>query len=523
MLSSNRFSIFKNKNVLVALLWIFTLTTVLQYFKHPSFRYIKAIFCGSLLLCPVFGFLADVRWTRYKLISRSLVVLWLTCITNVLFDCVFTSIQAQIRKSIVTFTAIILSLSLCSTLSSIVQFTTDQLFDGSSADISACASWFVWLFHFSNLFHGLLNECISSQYEPMARFITPLFVTVAVCVDFLINSVLIKEPVSLNPLKEIYDVVKYCYKNKHPRLRSAFTYCDDKPYSRIDLGKTKYGGPFTAEKVENVKTFFRILVIVVMANLSLGFDIAFHCHVTAKMDNLFLGTYNTRDSRGTLQCVLSQIYSQSGYIISLIWLPIYEFGLYKLFERWSILLKMSVGFVILLTNMAGYFVIEIVDYTVYTKSNATTCLLVQDSLDGGHHIGYYWLLIPRIMLGIGQFIIMTSCIKFMCAQVPNSMKGIMFGLEYMMLSLGIGLSFLIFFLVKSTLKYWPSKEQGRCEIWLLLTSNIMFVALFLLTFCSFRKYKKRSRDDNEFNEHMFAINYYDRYLKKENHQLFEDS
>ncbi len=33
--------------------------------------------------------------------------------------------------------------------------------------------------------------------------------------------------------------------------------------------------------------------------------------------------------------------------------------------------------------MAGYFVIEVVDYTVYTKSNATTCLLVQDSLDGG--------------------------------------------------------------------------------------------------------------------------------------------
>ncbi len=66
-------------------------------------------------------------------------------------------------------------------------------------------------------------------------------------------------------------------------------------------------------------------------------------------------------------------------------LPIYELGLYRLFERWSIMFKMSVGFVILLTNMAGYFVIEVVDYTVYEKSNATTCLLVQDSLDSGHH------------------------------------------------------------------------------------------------------------------------------------------
>ncbi len=175
-------------------------------------------------------------------------------------------------------------------LSCIIQFTTDQLFDGSSADISACASWFVWLFHFSKLFYSLLSECICSQYEPMARLIFPLLLTVAVYVDCLTNGMLIKEPVSSNPLKEIYDVVKYCYKNKHPRLRSAFTYCDDKPYSRVDLGKTEYGGPFTAEKVENIKTFFRILVIVVMANLSLGFYIAFSYHMTAKIVNVFFYT-----------------------------------------------------------------------------------------------------------------------------------------------------------------------------------------------------------------------------------------
>ena len=532
MLSSlvlkNQFSLLKNKNVLVALLWMFTLTTLLQYFGNFYFSCLRTnsvavyIFCGSLLFCPVFGLLTDVWWTRYKLISRSLVVLWLSSIANILFDCVLTSVQAQIRESIVTITLILMSLSLCGTLSSIIQFTTDQLFDGSSADISACASWFVWLFHFSKLFYSLINKCICSHYEPITRLVFPLLLTVAVCADCLTNGVLIKEPVNSNPLKEIYDVVKYCYKNKHPRLRSAFTYCDDKPYSRIDLGKTKYGGPYTAEKVENVKTFFRILVLVAMTNLSLGFDIAFYYHIFGKIDSFFFYTNNTRESGDSsckntiLKCLLSHVYSQSGFIISLIMLPIYELGLYRLFERWSILFKMSVGFVILLTNMAGYFVIEIVDYTVYTKSNATTCLLVQDSLDGGHHISYYWLIIPRSMLGIGQFVIMASCVEFLCAQVPYSMKGFLFGLVFMMLSLGIGLPQPIFLLVKSTLKYWPSKEQGRCVIWLLLAGNLTFLILFILAWCSFRNYRKRSRDDKEFNEHMFAINYYDRYLNKEN-------
>ena len=66
-------------------------------------------------------------------------------------------------------------------------------------------------------------------------------------------------------MKLIYQVLKYAAKNRHPRLRSVFTYWEDKPYSRIDLGKNKYGGPFTTEQVEDVKTFFRILTVQVIS------------------------------------------------------------------------------------------------------------------------------------------------------------------------------------------------------------------------------------------------------------------
>ena len=35
--------------------------------------------------------------------------------------------------------------------------------------------------------------------------------------------------------------------------RSALTYWENKIPSRVDLGKRKYGGPFSEEDVENVK------------------------------------------------------------------------------------------------------------------------------------------------------------------------------------------------------------------------------------------------------------------------------
>ena len=63
----------------------------------------------------------------------------------------------------------------------------------------------------------------------------------------------------INPYKLVYRVVKFAWNNKIPVSRSAFTYCENEWPSRLDLGKKKYGGPFTVEEVEDVKTFLGIL------------------------------------------------------------------------------------------------------------------------------------------------------------------------------------------------------------------------------------------------------------------------
>ncbi len=59
-----------------------------------------------------------------------------------------------------------------------------------------------------------------------------------------------------NPYKEVARVVSFARKQKIPIRRSAFTYWEDDIPTGLDLGKSKYGGPFTTEQVENVKSFF---------------------------------------------------------------------------------------------------------------------------------------------------------------------------------------------------------------------------------------------------------------------------
>ena len=65
-----------------------------------------------------------------------------------------------------------------------------------------------------------------------------------------------------NPYKLIFRVLHYSWKHKYPERRSALTYWEEDIPSRIDLGMNKYGGPFTVEEVEDVKTVFRLLPII---------------------------------------------------------------------------------------------------------------------------------------------------------------------------------------------------------------------------------------------------------------------
>ena len=89
----------------------------------------------------------------------------------------------------------------------------------------------------------------------------------------MFNHWLMKEPVTQNPFKLVYSVIRYAIKHKHPEYRSAFTYCEDDPPSRMDFGKSKYGGPFTTEQVEDVKTFLRLLTVIILLLLDAHYQV----------------------------------------------------------------------------------------------------------------------------------------------------------------------------------------------------------------------------------------------------------
>ena len=146
----------------------------------------------------------------------------------------------------------------------------DQMPDASSSSITSYIAWFVCSLliggflseGFEILRKWCLDETIHLKYTLLWALLLVICMSIVLVSNFLFTPKwLIIEPKSPQSRKTIYQVLKFAAKHKSPINRSAFTYWEEDIPSRIDLGKSKYGGPFTTEQVEDVKTIMRLLVI----------------------------------------------------------------------------------------------------------------------------------------------------------------------------------------------------------------------------------------------------------------------
>ena len=151
--------------------------------------------------------------------------------------------------------------------------------------------WWFWSLTLPNMIaHHQL--CILQKFPKalMSIFLSFSGLTIALSSIFHGQHLLIKMPQITNPIKHIAKVLNYARKNKYPRNRSAFTYWEQNIPSRFDLGKDKFGGPYSEEEVENVKTTMRLIPIIficAMIQLPVHIRASQQYHMRAKHNSIF--------------------------------------------------------------------------------------------------------------------------------------------------------------------------------------------------------------------------------------------
>ena len=505
--SSNSKFIF---GIIISLAWeLGALNVIMFYFSVSDFFGKSAVFIGlaialGIVSSPLLGWIGDAFIGRYKGAKYCIISLWTLSVLHGAAEVVMKYreesdnwIFSLLWKIIGIFTSAVGGFVLVCGF----HFGLDQIADSPSWQVSSYVSWYCWSYFLVFVIKSVAFEC-TDKLIGIATI--TLVLSVAICLDFLCKQNVSIQSKSSNSLKLVYQVLKYAAKNKYPQTSSAFSYWDSKK-SRIDLAKARYGGPFTADEVDDVKAFLKIIVIVVICvflpgvfytfTMFSGYKIMYHYRDLS----LVQGTFDYR------HCfVRSVIYNSASYILVLA-IPLYECFIYpyiwKHVASITISKRFVVGIFLLFVTQLSYVTLETAGhYDVSSRNISVPCFLnaTREDVVSNETIGLsvYWLILPQIFNAMSIYFWFTSGAEFLCAQSPYSMKSLLVGCMWSTVltssCCGIGLSYAFSFI--------PSTRYINCSISYFAFSFTASGFLVFVTCVAFWWYSKRRRRDDVENE-----------------------
>ena len=457
--------------------------------------------------CPIASILAEVAIGRYRLASLSLKAMWILSFAGSVIS-VCEKILQLTRTNIIIIQFILLLipqyLLLGVFIITAIPLALDQINGGSNANISAFIQWLNWTFFsgiaFQNILSSVTYTCTSiraNEVSMIMSLLPILLLSVGLILDFCFHHKLVKEPVTVNPLSLIFKVLKYAAKHKYPVQRSAFTYCENEQPTRLDYGKSKYGGPFTTEQVEDVKTFWRVLLVILVITIP-NTPLLANIQSTKKMSS-YLKT----------DCIQEISHNTIAYsTIVMFFIPLYELLIYPCLRNRtpSILKSIGIGAAAVMISSLYGIVAESLRPTI--TNDTDDCRLLHQS----HNLKAIQVSteVPfNMLLGLTDMLLHKSYAEFICAQAPYNMNGLLIGILISLYYLHYALGTLMYEAWRN--KLFTKLNTSRCGIWFYLTTLVLAVLSSALMGLIIRWYKARERDEITRSQDLVE-QVYDKYI-----------
>ena len=534
---SKRKSLLCSKAIFLLLLWQFSTSLTYNLFLQPSV-YLQNLHPESsavlacliallfLLFSPLAGFVADVKFGRFKILVCSS---YLMVVSTGLILLIFILLAFTIHSfNYYVFTILI---SLLATLliyitgrvfflANSIQFGTDQLRDAPTRYSVLFLYVYYWCDNFCTLItlstnipgHEmkiilekkiLLFDSLKTALYILILVTSILLSTMVLLIVFKKKHLFMTENIGRNPYRLVYGVVKFAIQHKQPIRRSAFTYCDNECPSRLDFAKQRYGGPFTTEQVEDVKVLFNILKVlfclcpVFFLDLSAETSAVHHYTHTLMITNTSNHLYLFFISYGILSSLLTILYIPVCLLLAKAWISRYFPNIFK---------RMGLGMALLTSQFGLYFVYTIIknktlnDSKHYCTNNSSYSKIHQDLI-----VIYNTplLISENILLSICHTFLYVASWEFICCQSPQYMKGLLFGIFYALQAFYNFLAALTKLIILST---WELESLSCQSSYFLFNFICGVITLILFTIVT-RRYKYRKRDDI-CNVYQYAEDYY---------------
>ncbi len=462
------------------------------------------------ILFPLSGWIADSMFGRYKVILYSTGILATSSLLMLVAFPLYTLTKDStsdahvgiIAASIIAGFAVALNfIGYAGVDANVIQFVTDQKLGASGEELSGIINIYFWVESIAKVVNILLSQFLLTDTTDNTIGITELLVA-----HFILSSVTLycfaslkkyldTTPRILNPIKLVFGVLKFAKKNKYPRNRSSLTFWEDTQLTRIDMAKSKYGGPFTEEQVEDVKTGFRLLPIILLTACIAGI-------VTCSKP-----CTHVLNSQSRIENDLLINHDFLNAALSILLIPVYHYIVYPIMYRHvpSLLKRMGLGLLLIAVALAYLTSLDPVRNYV---DQVNTCVFANSTICIASDVNVVFCLPFTILVAVAQILIIVFGFEFIVAQSPQSMKGLAIGLwfacygvvQIASLNLDKPFSFV-----------HESSSVLTCGFYYFLTKTLVSILLFVLYIFLAKRYTMRVRN-KPINVHIIAEDHFLKYI-----------
>ncbi len=495
------------------------------------FTYLSFVLAS--LFFPLTGYMADVHIGRYKAVIISLILLLCAAVcfsmdailylSHVITSDRFNGRIVKNPRLFITFVAIgyiFSAIGLAGYRANHIQFGLDQLLEAPNEYQGLFVHWILMFTVLGFAVVETLMAWYKCQYTIEAKdtvlgsqiiivFLLILLLFIAYCLRGSFYSRNVRD----NPYKIVCKVLHFIRKRKHPFQRSAFNYFDDDYASKIDFAKEIYGGPFTTEQVEDVKTFLRMLIVLLVLGPVFILDIP-----STAVFSVFAQHFTTNEVTDiNTNCTLTWAILDSGalkYVSATVFMVMYIWFIYSFLRNCipKIFIRLWIAHFLFVAGAVSMLLIDVSGHIIYysREKKGAMCMFYSKVLNNyspGVELGMHWgvLILPNLLMGIGQLLIMTNAYEFISAQSPHSMTGLFIGLFLAIRGFFQFLGAVVLYPFFSINEFWKSNQQPvlTCGFgYLLFTCRAAILSLVLLTIVA-KRYKFRERNVPNIN-HMYV-------------------
>ena len=480
----------KNKIIVISsLVWIVMVRSfdpTISLFRSEKLYHsiVNSITVVFYIILPIFGLLIDNKFGSLNIAKICSFIGALCSLSHIL--ALIVSITASQNVSYVV--APLLLLTRLYFEIAVFCFSTELLVKmlSNSDQLSSYVWWRTWCTNLGTMITEV-SDCLlidHKYYKIYASSIHLALLVILIMSIHLIKRWTIQYPIFTNPLRSIFDVLCFAFKHKYPLKHSACSNWEEDESSRINLGKSKYGGPFLEKDVESVKTFFGLIIFIVVTTMIFFPYQTLARFVTGKLL--------------IKECLLYRTYFID-YAVVIVTVPVYQFIIkcyYFCQIKMSMLQRTGIGIALTVLGKLGYVILDLsVSVPIYINHNETICLL-----QSTQNVSYsYYYMIPSCINSFGVLLITVGSFEFVFAQAPHSMRGLLIRLWF---SIG-GIYEIAGWMMIKPFKAVSEYLVPSCELYILIM-NFLFMLVSIILFILFSKRYKLSsneelRDETQFN------------------------